>query len=164
MLRSGSEGRNSRCSMPVRRANLQEPPQPAQSILYARVSSKDQEKEGFSIPAQLRLLREYAVHHGLTVAEEFIDVETAKQSGRPAFAAMVAYLKKHHAKCRTVLVEMTDRLYRTGRIPERGRGQRETGDRAGPRDGAFGHGVVRAVRHRPALVEGRGGVRSRQME
>ena len=25
--------------------------------LYARVSSKDQEKEGFSIPAQLRLLR-----------------------------------------------------------------------------------------------------------
>ena len=30
-----------------------------QVVLYARVSSKDQEKEGFSIPAQLRLLRDY---------------------------------------------------------------------------------------------------------
>jgi hypothetical protein len=27
-------------------------------VLYARVSSKDQEKEGFGIPAQLHLLRE----------------------------------------------------------------------------------------------------------
>ena len=30
------------------------------AVIYARVSSKDQEKEGFSIPSQLRLLREYA--------------------------------------------------------------------------------------------------------
>ena len=29
-------------------------------ILYARVSSKEQEEEGFSIPSQLKLLREYA--------------------------------------------------------------------------------------------------------
>lgn len=36
-----------------------------QVVLYARVSSKDQEKEGFSIPAQLRLLREYAAIKGL---------------------------------------------------------------------------------------------------
>ncbi len=35
-----------------------------QAVLYARVSSKDQEKEGFSIPAQLRLLREYADEQG----------------------------------------------------------------------------------------------------
>ena len=30
------------------------------SVLYARVSSKEQEQEGYSIPAQLKLLREYA--------------------------------------------------------------------------------------------------------
>ncbi len=30
------------------------------TVLYARVSSKEQEQEGFSIPAQLKLLREYA--------------------------------------------------------------------------------------------------------
>lgn len=30
------------------------------AIAYARVSSKDQETEGFSIPAQLKTLQEYA--------------------------------------------------------------------------------------------------------
>jgi len=48
----------------------------------------------------------------MIVAEEFVDVETAKQSGRTAFTAMLEYLKKHHATCRTILVEKTDRLYR----------------------------------------------------
>jgi predicted site-specific integrase-resolvase len=35
-----------------------------QAVIYARVSSKEQEKEGFSIPAQLKLLKEYAAAHG----------------------------------------------------------------------------------------------------
>lgn len=62
-------------------------------VLYARVSSKDQEKEGYSIPAQQRLLREYAIQKRLTIEEEFVDVETAKRSGRTAFTAMLEYLK-----------------------------------------------------------------------
>jgi predicted site-specific integrase-resolvase len=49
------------------------------AVIYARVSSKEQEKEGFSIPAQLKLLREYAAAQGLVVAEEYMDIETAKQ-------------------------------------------------------------------------------------
>ena len=36
-----------------------------QAVIYARVSSKEQEKEGFSIPAQLKLLKEYAAANGL---------------------------------------------------------------------------------------------------
>jgi site-specific DNA recombinase len=36
-----------------------------QAVIYARVSSKEQEKEGFSIPAQLKLLKEYAAVNGL---------------------------------------------------------------------------------------------------
>src|SRR6266567_3637508 len=83
----------------------------AQVVLYTRVSSKDQEKEGYSIPAQQRLLREYALHKGLLIAQEFVDVETAKQCGRSAFTAMLEYLEKHGV-CRTILVEKTDRLYR----------------------------------------------------
>ena len=77
-----------------------------------RVSSKDQEAEGFSLPAQVRLLRERAVSSGFAIAREFEDVETAKMSGRTHVDEMVAYLKKHHATCRTILVEKTDRLYR----------------------------------------------------
>jgi len=81
------------------------------ALLYARVSSKDQEREGFSIPAQLRLLRHYAREQHLTIVHEFIDVETAKQSGRGGFGEMIAALKAD-ASCRTILVEKTDRLYR----------------------------------------------------
>ena len=82
-----------------------------QAVIYARVSSKEQEKEGFSIPAQLKLLKEYAAAQGFTVAQEYVDVETAKQTGRAAFGEMVAYLKAHPA-IRVLLVEKTDRLYR----------------------------------------------------
>ena len=83
-----------------------------QVVLYARVSSKDQEKEGFSIPAQLRLLRDYAASSGFAIVHEFTDVETARASGRTNFSQMLAYLQKHPGACRTILVEKTDRLYR----------------------------------------------------
>ena len=45
------------------------------AVIYARVSSKDQEREGYSIPAQLKLLREYAQKNDLLVTHEFVDVE-----------------------------------------------------------------------------------------
>src|SRR6201993_413626 len=82
-----------------------------QAVIYARVSSKEQEKEGFSIPLQLKLLKEYATAQGFTVAQEYVDIETAKQTGRAAFGEMVAYLKAHPT-ARVLLVEKTDRLYR----------------------------------------------------
>src|SRR4051794_14019106 len=86
-------------------------PSRKQAVIYARVSSKEQEKEGFSIPAQLKLLKEYAAAQGFAVAQEYVDVETAKQTGRVAFGEMVAYLKAHPV-VRVMLVEKTDRLYR----------------------------------------------------
>ena len=49
--------------------------------------------------------------NGFAVAQEYVDVETAKQTGRAAFGEMVAYLKVHPA-VRVMLVEKTDRLYR----------------------------------------------------
>jgi site-specific DNA recombinase len=82
-----------------------------QAVIYARVSSKEQEKEGFSIPAQLKLLKDYAAAQGFVIGHEYVDVETAKQTGRVAFGEMVAYLKAH-SSVRVLLVEKTDRLYR----------------------------------------------------
>ena len=81
------------------------------AVVYARVSSKDQEKEGFSIPAQLKLLREYALKNSMRIIHEFVDVETAKTTGRKQFGEMVRFFEKNHT-CRTVVVEKTDRLYR----------------------------------------------------
>jgi site-specific DNA recombinase len=82
-----------------------------QAVIYARVSSKEQEKEGFSIPTQLKLLKEYAAAQGFAVSQEYVDVETAKQTGRVAFDEMIGYLNEHPA-IRVMLVEKTDRLYR----------------------------------------------------
>jgi len=82
-----------------------------QAVIYARVSSKEQEKEGFSIPAQLKLLKAYAAAKGFAIVQEYVDVETAKQTGRAAFGEMVAYLRAH-SSVRVMLVEKTDRLYR----------------------------------------------------
>ena len=69
--------------------------QPRNAVLYARVSSKEQHKEGFSVPAQLKLLRDYALHESIRIVEEYVDVETAKQAGRTSFGEMVDFLNKH---------------------------------------------------------------------
>jgi site-specific DNA recombinase len=87
------------------------PTEAIKAVAYARVSSKEQEKEGFSIPAQQKLLQGYAQTKSLRIVQEYVDVETAKQSGRTNFEAMVRYLKQH-PNIRMVLVEKTDRLYR----------------------------------------------------
>src|SRR5918998_5648547 len=46
---------------------------PKRAILYARVSTDEQAKSGYSIPEQLRELRAYAVHQGYRVVEEAVD-------------------------------------------------------------------------------------------
>lgn len=64
------------------------------AVIYARVSSREQEKEGYSVPAQLKTLREYAETKGFQVVQEFTDNETAKQAGRTNFGEMLKFLKK----------------------------------------------------------------------
>jgi site-specific DNA recombinase len=85
-----------------------------EAVIYARVSSKDQEREGFSIPAQLKFLREYALKNEFRVAQEFVDIETAKIAGRKKFGEMLAFLSRNTG-CRVLIVEKTDRLYRNFR-------------------------------------------------
>src|SRR5262249_2314247 len=87
------------------------PPSRVRAVLYARVSSKEQEKEGFSIPAQRKLLHDYAVQNDLLVDREFVDVETAKQSGRKAFSELIGFLKTA-PDCQAILVEKVDRVTR----------------------------------------------------
>lgn len=87
------------------------PMKAAQSaVIYARVSTREQQDEGYSIEAQLALLRAYADKQGLRLAGEFIESETAKVSGRPAFSAMLKLVKDQEVTA--ILVEKTDRLYR----------------------------------------------------
>ena len=80
-------------------------------VIYIRVSSKEQEKEGYSLPAQKKLLQGYAKNKGISILKVFKDSETAKTTGRTHFNEMIQFLQKN-PQCKVVVVEKTDRLYR----------------------------------------------------
>lgn len=80
------------------------------AVVYARVSSKEQETEGFSIPAQLKFLQEYASKNGYVIVKKFTDAQTAKKSGRKQFNLMLNFMEEHSIT--HLLVEKTDRLLR----------------------------------------------------
>ena len=81
------------------------------AVLYARVSSTKQDKDGFSIPAQIKFLHEYAKKNNFEIVKEFVEAETAKKAGRKQFNNMVSYLQENEDS-RVILVEKVDRLYR----------------------------------------------------
>jgi len=87
---------------------------PRTAVLYARVSSREQREEGYSIEAQVKLLHTAASREGLQIVHEFIEVESAKAAGRKQFSDMVTFFKRNRS-CRILLVEKTDRLYRNFR-------------------------------------------------
>jgi site-specific DNA recombinase len=82
-----------------------------EAVIYTRVSSREQQQEGFSLDAQAKLLRDYAHRNRLHIVEAFEDVETARKTGRKQFARLVDFFKKTRS-CRVLLVEKTDRISR----------------------------------------------------
>ena len=48
------------------------------AVIYARILSKEQEKEVFSILTQVKSLQDYAASQGLQATEEYVDVGTVK--------------------------------------------------------------------------------------
>ena len=80
------------------------------AVMYVRVSSKEQAEQGFSPEAQRVCLYDFARRNAFDVVKEFEEAESAKDSRRKEFAAMVEYIKAR--KIEHVLVEKTDRLYR----------------------------------------------------
>ena len=81
------------------------------AVIYARVSSREQHQEGYSIEAQLKLCRAFAEKNGIDVVREFIEIESAKSTGRKEFGRMLEFFARSK-ECRTILVEKTDRLSR----------------------------------------------------
>ena len=81
------------------------------AVLYARVSTKDQEREGYSIPAQIELLRNYAHQRKIKIVKEFIESDSAGKAGRKRFLEMISLLESNKS-IDGILVEKTDRLYR----------------------------------------------------
>jgi site-specific DNA recombinase len=80
-------------------------------VIYARVSSKEQQEEGFSIPAQLKAMRAFCDKENLTPVAEFIEAESAGKAGRTRFGAMCDFFREH-PEVRLVIAHKLDRLYR----------------------------------------------------
>ena len=83
----------------------------AKTVVLARVSSKAQEDESYSLDAQLKLIRRYCNDKKLDVISEFRISETAsKNEQRTVFRQMLQYVNKNNVT--HLVVEKTDRLTR----------------------------------------------------
>lgn len=81
------------------------------TVILARVSSKAQEGEGYSLESQLKLMRGYCDSKGLDIVRVFRIAETAsKDQGRAIFKQLTQYIKQN--KAHNLVVEKTDRLTR----------------------------------------------------
>lgn len=82
------------------------------AAIYARVSTEDQAREGFSIAAQLKRLRSYCIARGWSVASEYVDDGFSGRSAeRPEYKRMM-----HEKDNWDVLVVLKmDRIHRNSR-------------------------------------------------
>ena len=81
------------------------------AVILARVSTKEQEEEGHSLPAQVRRLTEYAHKRDFEVVKEFVFSESAGSKIRTKFLEMLDFIKKNK-DVRVVLCQNVDRITR----------------------------------------------------
>jgi len=82
-------------------------------VALARVSSREQEREGFSLDVQVDGLNRYAERQGGTIVKLFRIAETAsKKDERKTFKELVAYAKSHADELAGILFYKVDRAVR----------------------------------------------------
>lgn len=82
-------------------------------IALARVSSREQEREGFSLDVQEDAFQEYAGKNNGTLVEVFRIAETAtKADERKVFNEVIQFAKKHHQSLDGILFYKVDRAAR----------------------------------------------------
>jgi len=81
------------------------------TVLYCRVSSKEQEETGYSLPSQEKLLKDYSQRKALEVLRVFSVAESASGAKqRKVFGEMMDYIDKN--KVTNLVCEKVDRLTR----------------------------------------------------
>ncbi len=81
------------------------------AVILARVSTKEQEEQGHSLPAQIRRLQEYAKKKDFEIAETFSFSESAGDKIRKKFEEVISYIKTHK-DTKVLLCENVDRATR----------------------------------------------------
>src|SRR5882762_9650853 len=86
---------------------------PMNCILYARVSTDRQANKDLSIPAQLRLMKEYAAREGWTVVEELVEPgETATNTNRPVLQDLLRRVREGGLQIGVLLAHKLNRMAR----------------------------------------------------
>lgn len=95
------------------------------ALLYTRVSSDEQAREGLSLPAQLADVRRYAANLGWTLGSEYQDVLSGKRDDRPQYQALLTEVQRLRAEGKdvAVVVKWLDRFGRS--VLERARSAKE---------------------------------------
>lgn len=79
------------------------------AAIYARVSTEDQAKEGYSLDAQVKRMEAYCKARGWTVSGRYVDEgQSGRNTNRPAYNAMMA----DKADWDLILVLKMDRIHR----------------------------------------------------
>ena len=82
------------------------------AVILARVSTKEQEEDGYSLPAQEKLMKDYAAREKLRIKKTFMIAESAsKVKQRYIFKEMMKYVDDNSIKI--LVVEKVDRLTRS---------------------------------------------------
>jgi len=82
------------------------------AVIYARVSSKKQVKEGGGIESQATRCRSYAASRGYDVVAMFTDDMTGSKARRPGMDAMLSFLRQNKKTPHIVLIDDISRLAR----------------------------------------------------
>lgn len=84
--------------------------------IYVRVSSEEQAREGYSIDAQIKSLKDYAIKNDIFLEEQYIykdeGISGRKAEKRPAFMEMIKTAKSKPKKFDVILVHKFDRFSR----------------------------------------------------
>ncbi len=82
------------------------------TVLFARVSTREQAEEGYSLPAQEKLLKEYADKKNLKLLKKFSVPESASgKQERRLFNELIDYIFAHK-EIKIVICEKVDRISR----------------------------------------------------
>lgn len=77
------------------------------AVIFVRVSSREQ-KEGYSIDAQLARLRTYCERKNLEIIKEFTIVESSTRGEREKFYEMINFIKNKRNQYHLFVIKLID--------------------------------------------------------
>ncbi|ACE83360.1 Site-specific recombinase [Cellvibrio japonicus Ueda107] len=83
------------------------------AVIYCRVSTTKQTKEGNGLDSQETRCREYAKYKGYSVEDVFQDDKSGSLIDRPGMKAMLGYLSRHRKEAVVVIIDDISRLARS---------------------------------------------------